>query len=325
VPETPAVSVIIPLYNKRATIERTLRSVLDQTLTDFEIIVVDDGSTDDGPEFIARTFPDPRLSVHTQTNAGPGAARNKGTTLARGALLTFLDADDDWRPNLLERATGYLSANPECGVFTAAFYREPEGVDRWKELRAGGFTEGPWRLRPDIAQNELAICLEAFHPSTAVYRREVIEAQGGYYTKDRCTFGEDVYLWVKILLNNPIYRHLEPLAHYHMEDSELGIGARRGALPIEPVLTDPDPVRAACPAALRDVLETWLAQHALRAAFMQLGRGDLANAAWLLKQFPRIRKLDGNGYARLRLRLALPTFWSVARKLLSRTSAARRH
>jgi hypothetical protein len=245
-------------------------------------------------------------------------------TLARGALLTFLDADDDWRPNLLERATGYLSAHPDCGVFTAAFYREPEGVDRWDELRERGFEEGAWRLTPGISQVELAASLEAFHPSTAVYRREVIESQGGYYTDGRCTFGEDVYLWVKILLNNPIYRHMEPLAHYHTEDSELGIGGRRGALPLEPVLTDTGPVRAACPPELQAVLETWLAQHALRAAFMQIDRGDASNATWLLKRFPRIRTLDGNGYARLRLRIAIPTFWRVARKLLRGAAGARR-
>jgi hypothetical protein len=107
---------------------------------------------------------------------------------------------------------------------------------------------------------------------------------------------------------------MEPLAHYHTEDSQLGIGGRRGALPLEPVLTAPEPIRAVCPAALRPNLELWLAQHASQAAFMQLERGDRANAAWLLKAFPQIRAWRAD-YLKLRLRMASPTLWRLARGL----------
>src|SRR5262249_13123318 len=141
------------------------------------------------------------------------------------------------------------------------------GVDRWAALRDYGFSEGPWRLTPQTPKRHLRHCLDAFHPTTAVYRREVVEAFGGFYTRERCTFGEDVYLWLQGILRHPIYRHMPPLAHSHTEDSELGIGGRRGALPLEPVLTAPEPIRAGCPPQLRETLELWLAEHAARAAF----------------------------------------------------------
>ncbi|THD63300.1 MAG: glycosyltransferase family 2 protein [Phenylobacterium sp.] len=310
-------SVVIPLYNKRSTIGRSLASVLAQTFGDFEVIVVDDGSQDDGADYVAAQFADPRVRLHRQANAGPGAARNAGLTLSRGPFITFLDADDDWRPVLLETAVAELAAHPECAVFTAAYLREPEGVDRWAELYARGFAEGPWRLLPAIPPAELLDCVAAFHACTAVYRRETVARYGGFYAKDRCTLGEDSYLWIQILLNDPIYRHMTPLGRYHMEDSELGIGARGRNLPLEPALTDPGPIRAVCPPDLRGVLELWFAQQAARTAFMQLARGDADKAAWLVKAFPAVRGL-GLDYLKLRLRLMNPGLWSGLKRLAGR-------
>ncbi len=96
----PQVTVIIPLYNKERTVARALESVQAQEFTDFEVIVVDDGSSDQGPQ-VVRSFADPRFRMVHQPNAGPGSARNHGGNLARGDLLAFLDADDEWRPEYL--------------------------------------------------------------------------------------------------------------------------------------------------------------------------------------------------------------------------------
>jgi glycosyltransferase involved in cell wall biosynthesis len=313
VPPTPAVSIVIPLYNKRATIARSLESVLAQTFGDFEVIVVDDGSSDGGADLVTQTYPDPRIRLHQQENAGPGAARNAGARLARGDLITFLDADDAWRPELLATATRVLGAHPECGAFTSAFDIEPQGIDRWEELRAEGFTEGVWRLTARTPRSELPNCLNAFHSCTAVYRRDVVARYGGFF-EERCTFGEDVYFWVQVLTNHAIYRHLQPLAEYHTEDSELGIGARTGRFPLEPVLTAPGPIRASCPPAVAENLELWLGKHAADAAFMQLDRGDRQSAIWLLKAFPSIKEWRSD-YFRLRLRILSPTLYSVVRRL----------
>src|SRR5438132_615851 len=93
------VSVIIPLHNGAGTIDRTLRSVRNQTWRDLEIIVVDDGSTDAGPDIVARhQAEDPRIRMVRQANAGVAVARNAGVSRSHGATLAFIDADDLWHP-----------------------------------------------------------------------------------------------------------------------------------------------------------------------------------------------------------------------------------
>jgi hypothetical protein len=102
-----------------------------------------------------------------------------------------------------------------------------------------------------------------------------------------------------------------PLGTYHTADSELGIGGRpSGQLPLEPVLTNPSPIYAQCPPELHNVLDIWLAQHARRAAAMQLERGNCKNAAFLLKHFPIIKEAFPISYFKLRIRMLAPEAWN---------------
>lgn len=96
------ISVVIPLYNKAHTIVNTLNTVFNQTYQDFEVIIVNDGSTDNGVEVINQNFVDSRIRIINQSNAGVSAARNRGIQEARGKWISFLDADDEWLPNYLE-------------------------------------------------------------------------------------------------------------------------------------------------------------------------------------------------------------------------------
>ena len=98
------ISVVIPLYNKEKKIEYTLKSVFTQTFQNFEIVIVDDGSTDNSVEEVEK-FTDSRIRLIHQTNAGVSAARNRGIEAASGELIAFLDADDVWMPEYL--ATQY--------------------------------------------------------------------------------------------------------------------------------------------------------------------------------------------------------------------------
>ena len=97
----PSVSIVVPLYNKATSVEATLSSVLSQSMSDVEVIVVDDGSTDTGPQIVA-TFTDKRLRLFQQQNAGVSAARNAGVHASRADWIAFIDADDVWDSNHLE-------------------------------------------------------------------------------------------------------------------------------------------------------------------------------------------------------------------------------
>jgi glycosyltransferase involved in cell wall biosynthesis len=115
-----SISVVIPLYNKALHIERSLRSVLAQTIKPDEIIVVDDGSTDGGGEIVAAVG-GPRIRLIRQENQGVSAARNRGIREARGELIAFLDADDAWKPRFLEVIHNLQQRYPEAGAYATAY------------------------------------------------------------------------------------------------------------------------------------------------------------------------------------------------------------
>lgn len=202
----PDVSVIIPLYNKARYIGRTLDSVLAQTHPDFEVIVVDDGSTDDGPD-IVRRYRDKRIMLVRQDNAGPGAARNHGTRRSKSELVTYLDADDEWMPQFLQTLIDILRKHPDCDVAASGYYIGPEKIDRGRELTSHRIPTGPWRLPCEADQEQLGYALGVFHSCATVYRSWVVKKYGGFYSKNKCSYGEDVYLWLQILFGHKLYRH----------------------------------------------------------------------------------------------------------------------
>jgi len=111
-------SVIIPTYNHGRFLREAIDSVRSQTVEDLEIIVIDDGSTDDTPQILA-SMDEPRLSFHRTKNRGLSAARSEGLRRARGQFIAFLDADDRWRPEKLERQLAMMESEPDLGaVFT---------------------------------------------------------------------------------------------------------------------------------------------------------------------------------------------------------------
>lgn len=118
----PLVSVMMPAYNAGRFIGRAIESVLAQTCADWELVIVDDGSTDDTAA-IAAAFGDARITLMRQANAGEAAARNTALSRARGTWLAFLDADDAYLPHHLETALGYLERHPGCdAVYTDGYY-----------------------------------------------------------------------------------------------------------------------------------------------------------------------------------------------------------
>ncbi len=111
----PVVSVIIPVYNGEKTIQETIESVLNQTLSDFELLIINDGSEDATVEIVER-IQDTRLKIFSYPNAGLSASRNRGIALAASNYISFIDADDLWTPNKLEAQCKALHANPHAAV-----------------------------------------------------------------------------------------------------------------------------------------------------------------------------------------------------------------
>ena len=121
------ISVVIPLYNKAHTIERTLGSVLNQTFTDIEVVIVNDGSTDNGVEVIKNFTSDPRIRIINQENQGVSVARNRGVAESKYEYIAFLDGDDEWLPAYLFKMVEAIKMYPDAGMFCCAGYVRNSG------------------------------------------------------------------------------------------------------------------------------------------------------------------------------------------------------
>jgi GT2 family glycosyltransferase len=280
------VSVIIPLFNKIRYIERALHSIAAQTISDFEAIIVDDGSTDGGDQLAAR-YPDPRFRLIRQSNAGPGAARNRGVAEARASYVAFLDADDAWRPEFLETNLRLLDANPSVMSVSGAAIEYPSGIPSGPRWTSRGITEGIHTVSPSTPLHILDTMVSFMGPPMTIIRADALRRSGGFEGAG-CRFGEDGALWLKLLLNGSVYLHLLSLTEVHREASALS-GNYARQRPVEPYLSDPDALRHACPPALQPLLERFYAGRACKTACMLAYWGDWRRARRLLRQFVSLR------------------------------------
>lgn len=208
----PALTVVIPSYDRAALLPRAVASVLAQTFADFELIVVDDGSTDDTPAVLAR-LEDPRIRCLRQENRGVSAARNLGLSRARGAAVTFLDTDDEAAPDWLSTLARLLE-DPAVGIATAgalAIRHGEDGTELDRELLL------PRPLGPLYGNQKLR-----FTAGTLAARRELLEEIGGYAQPMR--FAENAEMAMR-LVPACLERGLEvraverPLVTYHRSAS----------------------------------------------------------------------------------------------------------
>jgi GT2 family glycosyltransferase len=284
------VSVIIPLYNKARWVRRSLDSIAAQRLGDFEVIVVDDGSTDGGGEIVA-SYPDRRFRLVRQANGGPGAARNRGIAEARGELIAFLDADDEWLPDFLSHNVSVLeSAGPRVAAAVCGYYEFPANVSRERLWRRRGVQEGVFRAAPHTRPGDLVHLLAYMNPWATIARKKVLWRHGGFFGRERCLYGEDAFLWLKVLLNEPVAVTLRPLARFHTDASALSKNLR-GARPVEPFLRYPEELDACCPRHLKDLLHEVLSIRASKTACMLAYWGHWREAKRLLARFREDRSL----------------------------------
>jgi glycosyltransferase involved in cell wall biosynthesis len=191
----PTVSIAIPLFNKAAYIVDTVKSVFLQSFADFEIIVVDDGSTDNGAATL-RQFDDIRLRVVRQDNAGPAAARNFAIQLASAPFIAFLDADDIWMPDHLLHLIAMTEQFPQAAIFGNSF------IDSGTfEVRDRTVAPVVYRLIDDFF-SECAFGRAPFYTSSCMVSGKRALDVGGFPIGNYC--GEDIALWLKIAADAPV-------------------------------------------------------------------------------------------------------------------------
>jgi len=183
-------------YNSALTIGDAIESVRCQTRSDWELIVVDDGSGD-GTADVAEAFADPRVRVvRTAGNRGPAAARNRGISLAQAPLVCTLDSDDLWLPQYLETMARTLDSNPTAAVACTDAWVLDQASGRVRKKSAMAFLDPPDPL-PDDTDTFLAELLQRnFVYNSVAARRESLQAVGGY--DERLWIGEDWELWLRL-------------------------------------------------------------------------------------------------------------------------------
>ena len=203
-------SVVIPLYNKVATIERAIRSVLNQTVQDFELIVVNNGSTD-GSEKVVESITDPRITLISQKNQGVSMARNRGIDAAKNDWVAFLDADDEWKPTFLETVLRLKEAYNDCAVCATAYQRcnaagvvndiKLQQIPSERDFRMGNYFE--------VA----ALSDPPFCSISVMVKKEALKAIDGF--PQGVHQGEDLLTWARLAADYKIAYCREPQSIFY--------------------------------------------------------------------------------------------------------------
>jgi len=192
------ITVVIPTYNRVTFLKDAIDSVLAQTFLDFELIVVDDGSTDDTPKLLSSY--NNKVRVITQTNQGPSAARNRGIEAAKSEWIAFLDSDDVWKPDKLKKQVQFITDNPDIKICQTeeVWIRNGKRVNPRKkhEMHSG------W-----IYEKCLPLCIVS--PSSVMIHQDVFEKAGLFdETMLAC---EDYDLWLRVTPHYPVFLVREQL------------------------------------------------------------------------------------------------------------------
>lgn len=208
-------SIIIPLYNKSSYIKETIESVLNQSYSEYEIIIVDDSSTDNSLE-IVRSIVDDRIRVYSKKNEGVSAARNYGIKKVVGDYICFLDADDLWKNNHLQVLYDLISKYPQCGIYSTAYCilndaersTEKRGILTW-ETDEDNIISDYFKLK---VQYKTQFCWT----SAVCVKKEIIREIHFSYGIRR---GEDLDVWTRIIVDNDYAFSNKITAYYRINTS----------------------------------------------------------------------------------------------------------
>lgn len=240
--EKPIVSIIIPAYNAEKYIKQTIESAIGQTYKNIEVIVIDDGSKDGAAE-IVKSFGDQRIIYIFQENKGQSAARNSGIKIAKGKYISFLDSDDLFLPQKIERQVDFLESNPDCGVCYSKIYHF--------------FSDQPEKLYYNPIPNysgyifDKLLTHSVVNPLAAVMRKEYLDKYGGF--KEDWRRCDEQYLWLKMAFNKVKFCYLdEVLGHYRINRESMSNQNVYVVETMEKFLE------------LLDIVESWLGQEESR-------------------------------------------------------------
>ncbi len=296
-------SIIMPLYNKASYVRKAVESVVGQTYRDWELIVVDDGSTDGGGDIVA-AIADPRIRLVQQENAGVSAARNRGVAMAgasasaplsREAALAspyicFLDADDWWESTFLEEMAGLIERHPDAGIYGTSYWIVKNGRRRQAPIGVDeGFTEGEINYCQVYART---LCMPLWTGAVCI-PRTIFDETGGFPVG--ITLGEDFLLWIRIVFKHKAVLLNKPLSNYN-QDVDI---TYRGTHHLHPPernmlwqLSEFEPQEKSNPdyKQLIDNLRTYsLLNHLLDRRYREAARTELAKVDWS-KQPTRTRR-----------------------------------
>lgn len=211
---TPRFSIIVPLYNKAPFIRKALESIASQTFKDWELIIVDDGSTDNSLEVVNEYIRDvlcvmcdvcKNVRVIHQTNSGVAAARNRGVAESHGEFVCFLDADDWWEPTFLEEIDRMIAEYPDAGIYASNYiYYKPGKTHVALNLERGYINYPEAYLQSgSMPVTSITTCMP----------RKVFDEMGGFPLGIK--LGEDFLLWAETALHYPVAFSEKPLAYYN--------------------------------------------------------------------------------------------------------------
>jgi len=281
----PTVSVIIPAYNAEAFVARTLASVRAQTFTDFEAIVVDDGSTDRTAEIVAEAVRvDPRFRLIRQANGGVAAARNRALAEARGRYVANIDSDDLWRPQFLEKTLGALETAGPGAVFAFA---GTQWIDEYDRPLPGT----AHCLKNHVDYRELLTRNPVGNGSAMLMRASTVRAVGGYDAALVRDYGqtEDWQLLLQLSWCGAVIPVDEPLVLYRIVPNSSSHALERAARAALEVIrrceSDGPPLKRHDYWTARSLTLLWLARRAVRMrrprlALQLAGRAYWHNPLW---------------------------------------------
>jgi glycosyltransferase involved in cell wall biosynthesis len=212
----PTFTVVIPMHNAAGTVESAIRSVLHQTRGDFELVVVDDGSTDASAARVESFLDDPRIRLLSQPCRGPAAARNTGIRAGRAPLVALLDADDLWLPDYLQAMERALGRDSDAGfAYTDAWVLD-DATGRIRRTTAMAAQRPPERPPVDAHGLLLMLARRNFVYTAATIRRDVLGEAGLY--DERFRHGEDYELWLRIAQHGYHAVRADGVLAIHRED-----------------------------------------------------------------------------------------------------------